>query len=199
MELTRTRTIDGLFAEYDDFAKLVSGVETTRWDAPTRCTGWQVRDVAAHVLGNITDTLDGTIGSRAPDDQARALRHHEPAAMAAALREAAARFRSGLDRLGDDAWEGESLVAGLTVGEGVLTLWYDTYVHGDDIRAALGQPPQRGPGLDAAVEYLELALKKRGQASARPASSDPLRFVLVATGRADPAELGLDEHVNIYA
>ena len=29
-------------------------------------------------------------------------------------------------------------------------------------------------------------------------TGDPLQFVLVATGRADPAPLGLDASVNIY-
>ena len=33
----------------------------------------------------------------------------------------------------------------------------------------------------------------------RVIDGDPLEFVLVATGRADPATLGLDDSVNVYA
>jgi hypothetical protein len=29
-------------------------------------------------------------------------------------------------------------------------------------------------------------------------SGDPMRFVLAASGRCDPAELGLDENVNVH-
>lgn len=77
----------------------------------------------------------------------------------------------------DDAWAGPSGVPDLTLGEGVLTLWYDTYVHADDIRVALGQESERGDGLDATIAYLakQLTAKNWG-----------------------PATLALDPDVNIY-
>jgi hypothetical protein len=37
-----------------------------------------------------------------------------------------------------------------------------------------------------------------GDGSGRRVTGDPHQFVLVATGRADPATLGLDESVNVY-
>ena len=55
-----------------------------------------------------------------------------------------------LDVIDDDAWAGPSGVPDLTLGEGVLTLWFDTYIHADDIRAAVGRDvgarrrPRRG-------------------------------------------------------
>ena len=36
-------------------------------------------------------------------------------------------------------------------------------------------------------------------AGGRTVTGDPHQFVLVATGRADPATLGLDASVNVYA
>ena len=108
------------------------------------------------------------------------------------------------------------------MGEGILTLWYDTFVHADDIRVALGRPADDGPGLRAAVVYLEAELSRRGWGPARvlfvdqgegfgavaasgggsgtPAHRVEARpFVLAATGRIDPGSIGLDETVNIYA
>jgi hypothetical protein len=38
-----------------------------------------------------------------------------------------------------------------------------------------------------------------GQANGTTVEGDPMEFVLVATGRADPARLGLGADVNIYA
>jgi len=102
-----------------------------------------------------------------------------------------------------------------SLGEGVEALWYDTYLHGQDIRAALGRPPERGPGLRPTVHHLATELAKRGWgpatldfdgieavdvgAGGKALTGDPLPFVLAATGRGDPAALGLDDSVNIYA
>src|SRR6478752_6408043 len=73
-------------------------------------------------------------------------------------------LRPLLDALDDDMWNGPSGVPDLTFGRGVLTLWYDAFVHADDIRTALGRAHVSGPGLAASVEYLagELATKGWG-------------------------------------
>ncbi|HEY9483495.1 MAG TPA: maleylpyruvate isomerase N-terminal domain-containing protein, partial [Micromonosporaceae bacterium] len=152
--------------------------------------------------------------SRTPDEQARALRHLDPTTSARDLREGAGRLRPMLAALDARTWQRPSPVPGRSVGEGVLSLWYDTFVHGDDIRAALGIPSERGPGLAAAVEWLRLSLGRRRWGPARlvldglgefpigdggpTLRGDPVCFVLVASGRADPAEFGVDERVNIY-
>jgi hypothetical protein len=112
-------------------------------------------------------------------------------------------------------WNGPSGVPDLTFGAGVHLLWYDAFVHADDIRAAIGRPSVTGPGLDASVEYLAGELESRGWGPAtlalsgqarrdiggggREVSGEPLAFVLAATGRIDPATLDLDPDVNIYA
>ena len=94
-------------------------------------------------------------------------------------------------------WNGPSGVPDLTLGEGVLTLWYDTYVHIDDIHAATGRPSASGAGLGASVAYLNAELAKRGWTG--EVTCDEFDFVLAATGRTDPAPLDLDAAVNIYA
>jgi uncharacterized protein (TIGR03083 family) len=212
--LSRTHIANGSLAEYDAFADLVEGLTEAQWNAAARCEGWQVRDVAGHVVGLAEDTAAGVPGSRNADEEAAAVRHESPAGAAARLRAAVASFRALLDVIDDDAWAGPSGVPDLTLGDGVLTLWYDTYVHGDDIRDAIGAPSDRGAGLDATVCYLAKELTTRGWgpatlvldgagrydvgAGGREINGDALQFMLVATGRADASAMGLDSSVNIY-
>jgi hypothetical protein len=120
------------------------------------------------------------------------------------------------DMFDDNAWVGPPPVdVPGTLGDAVEALWYDAYVHIDDINAALGRPSERGPGLRAAVSHLAFLLSDRkwgpatlaldgldefpvGGGGGKRVTGDPLIFVLAATGRTDPSELGLDETVNIY-
>ncbi|GAA2401319.1 hypothetical protein GCM10010191_05740 [Actinomadura vinacea] len=211
----RRETVDGLIAEYASFADLLDGLSGPQWKTGTRCTGWEVRDAAGHVFGGVADTLELTIGTRTADEQARAYRDRAPADLARDLREDAGRLRTMLERLDDAAWLRPSPVPDRSVGEGVLSLWHDTFVHADDIRAALGLPSDRGPGLEAALRWLRIELERRGWGPARLAldgldafpvgvggpelRGDPLTFLLVGTGREDPAVFGVDAGVNVYA
>ena len=70
----RHRTFGGLLDEYRSFAEFISPLNAPDWTCETRCTGWQVRDVAGHVVGQAIDTVSGAIGTRTPDQQAAALR-----------------------------------------------------------------------------------------------------------------------------
>jgi hypothetical protein len=87
-------------------------------------------------------------------------------------------------------------------------------VHADDIRTAIGRDSAGGAGLAASVEYLAGELTTRDWGPATLAfdglprhdvsggggeiSGDPLQFVLVATGRAEPGTIGLQPGVSIY-
>jgi uncharacterized protein (TIGR03083 family) len=222
MDLTRTETIDGMLAEYVAFADLIGGLGATEWATTSRCDGWGVRDVAGHVVGLCEDVVAGVPGSRDSAQEAASLRGEAPTVVAERLRAAVEQLRLLGPGLDDDAWASPSGVPDLTMGEGILTLWYDTFVHADDIRAAVGRPADDGPGLRAAVAYLEGELSRRGWGPARvlfhdqgegfgavvasgggagsPAHRVEARaFVLAATGRIDAATIGLDPDVNIYA
>ena len=212
--LSRTHLSNGALAEYDAFAELIEGLTETEWNAAARCTGWQARDVAGHVVGLAEDTAAGVPGSRNADEEAASVRHETPAGAAARLRTAVASLRALLDVIDDDAWNGPSGVPDLTLGEGVLTLWFDTYIHSDDIRAAVGRASVRGDGLDASIAYLAKQLTAKGWGPAtlaldagghqdiggggREITGDAVQFALVATGRADAATIGLDPDVSIY-
>jgi hypothetical protein len=109
----------------------------------------------------------------------------------------------------------------MTLGQAMEACWLGTYVHADDIRAAIGRPSERGPGLRASVHHAADLLTQRGWGPAmlaldgmeeipvsggaaaasepRLVTGDPLAFVLAATGRADPQPLGLHALVNVFA
>ena len=84
-----------------------------------------------------------------------------------------------------------------TLGDGVEALWYDTWLHADDIRAAIGRPSEPGESLDGGLSHVAFELRKRGQADT--VVGDPFTWVLVATGRADPSVIGDGAPINIYA
>jgi len=220
MELTRTEIIAGMLDEYRSFAGLVGSLDEAAWAKATRCDGFDVRDVAGHVIGLAEDVVAGVPGSRTAEQEAASVRDDEPAAAAARLQAAIEQLiglGAAIDT--DEVWDGPSGVPDLTMGHGVLTLWYDTFVHGDDIRCAIGLPSETGAGLRAAVTYLEKTLADRGWGpahlqfegqdadfgelvvgpAATPRQVDAFAFVMAATGRLDPRTIGLDADANIYA
>jgi uncharacterized protein (TIGR03083 family) len=210
----RDRTIAGLVGEYRSFAELVVALESPDWSRETRCTGWQVRDVAAHVVGQAVDTVSGAIGTRTPDQQAAALRGESPTALAAELRTAAESIARLATVFDDATWSASSPVAGFTLGQGIHALQHDAYLHGDDIRAAVGLPFDAGPSMQASLDFVLGALLRDPDAAADPAVAQLLAlpadhfseqtgiavhdFLRAATGRSDPARLRLPEIVNIY-
>ncbi|HEX4516313.1 MAG TPA: maleylpyruvate isomerase family mycothiol-dependent enzyme [Polyangiaceae bacterium] len=205
---------NGLLASYGSFADALDGFDDTSWRTATRCGGWEVRDVAGHVVGLANDAATGVPGSRTPDEQAAALRELPASELAAQLRGTISSLQSLMDVLDDAAWDGPSGVPDTTLAKGVHGLWWDTYAHDDDIRAALGIVPDRGPNLTASIAYLAYQLTSRGWgpatltldglppiavgAGGRAITGDPHEFMLVAAGRSDASTLGLDPTVNVY-
>jgi uncharacterized protein (TIGR03083 family) len=216
MGLGREEAIAGLLAEYEGFGDLVRSLDADQWEKPSRCAGWTAGDVARHVVGTATDVANGVVGTHTPDEEVAERKGRSPAEVADELDVALGTLRnlgSLIDN--DEAWNGPSPVPDLTMRQGILTLFYDIYVHSDDIRAAVGlRPTPGGMGLDASLEYLgeQLTQREWGPATlaldgmekmdvgagGAPVTGEAMAFVLAATGRADPGALGLDESVNIY-
>ena len=220
MTLPRDEVVAGLTDELGRFEALVRSLDDEAWERPSRCAGWRAADVAAHVTGQLADINAGRFeGLGTPEVTQRQVderRGRTPAEVADELRDASATGASTMAGLDDEAWKGPA-PAGLlpTLGDGVEALWYDAWLHADDIRAAAGLPTERSPGLRASVVHVASLLEATGWGPATLAldgveavpvgdgrgtrvTGDPHQFVLVATGRADPATLGLDETVNIY-
>jgi len=221
VSLSRTEVVAGTADELAGFEALVRSIDDAGWGSPTRCQGWSVADVCAHVVGTIADIAAGRLQELvSPDSPARQVAEragHTQHQMADEL-QAAAKVTADMAASFDDAmWAGPAPVElPETLGTAVEGIWYDAFVHSDDIRAALGRPSASGPGLRAAVSHLSDLLTQRGWGPAtltldglepfavsggggRRVTGDPLSFVLAATGRAEAAGLGLDPTVNVYA
>jgi uncharacterized protein (TIGR03083 family) len=220
MVLPRTEAVAGMLEEYQAFGELLVTLSDEDWQRPTRCQGWTVADVAAHLVGQLTDVVTGRLeGLGTPEVTVREVderRGRSPAELADEL------VQSG--KLGADlaatfdnaAWEGPIPTGGPgTLGSGIEALWADAYVHADDIRHAIGRESVRTGGLRGSVSHYAEVLGQQGWGPATLAldgleefpvgdgdgkriTGDPHEFVLVATGRADPAPFGLDETVNVY-
>jgi uncharacterized protein (TIGR03083 family) len=220
MTLSRDIALAGMASAYQDFGELIQPLTAQDWTRSTRCAGWTVADVAGHVVGQLTDVVNNRFeGLGTPDVTQRQVVERRGRSAAELADELLASAKLGQDiaaSLDEAAWEGAAPggLAG-TLGFGIEALWYDTYVHADDIRAAIGQPSRRTDGIRASLSHVAQLLTEKGWGPAtlafdgfeafpvagggRAIHGDPLAFVLAATGRADPTTIGLDGSVNVYA
>lgn len=220
MALPRHEVESGLVNELEVVESLIRPLTDAEWATPTRCEGWTVGDVAAHVIGSMADVvalrLDG-LGT--PEVTAREVAERQgrsPGELAdelAGVTKAARDLTSAFD---DDAWNGPAPGGfAFTLADGVEALWYDAYLHGDDIRAALGRPSVDGPGVRASLSHIATSLTGRGYddvtlaleghdeftvgKGGRAIRGNAIDFVKAATGRGDPAAFGVDQRLNIYS
>jgi uncharacterized protein (TIGR03083 family) len=221
MALSRTEVATGLLEELARFKALISSLSAAEWATPSRCTGWTVGDVAAHVVGGMADVAALRLqGLGTPEVTARQVaerRGRTPGELADELGAAIKATADLLTAFDDEAWN-QPAPGGFdfTLGEGVEALWHDA----DDILSAVGRPSDRGDGMKASVSHIADVLTREGWGPAVLAldglpefsvdgsagnssggsrfTGDPLAFVLAATGRADPDTAGLDESANIY-
>lgn len=220
MTLGRTVVVPGMSAEYSSFVELLRGLSDDQWETASRCEGWRVADVAAHVVGQLTDVSNLRLeGLGTPDVTQRQVderRGKSPADLADELEGAAETAAALAAAFDDDAWGAEGPQGnGSTLGFGLESLWFDTFLHADDIRAALDQPTIAGAGVVASVSHIAQVLTDQGWGPATlklegldefPVSGgagdvitgDPMSFILVSTGRAPASTIGLANTVNIY-
>jgi uncharacterized protein (TIGR03083 family) len=207
-------------AEYLGFAELLRSLSDEEWETPSRCAGWRVADVAAHVVGQLNDVtnlrLEGLGTAEVTGRQVEERRGQGPDVLADELQGAAETAGALLAAFDDDAWKAEGPQGnGTTLGFGIESLWFDTFLHADDIRSALDRPTVAGDGLLPSVSHIAQVLTDQGfgpvtlklegvdefpvsGAAGELITGDPMSFILVATGRAPASTMGLDDTVNIY-
>lgn len=220
MTLERTVVVPGTITEYGEFAGLLRSLSEAEWATPSRCAGWTVADVAGHVVGQLTDVsnlrLDGLGSPEVTKRQVEECRGRTPDELADQLDAAAKAVSAMAEAFDDEAWDAEGPQGdGTTLGSGVEALWFDTFLHADDIRSSIGRPTVIGPGIAPSISHLTQVLTDQGWGPAtvrldgtqelsvsggngRVITGDPMTFILVASGRSEPTVLGLDETVNIY-
>ncbi len=219
MTLGRTIVVEGMLEEYADFAVLLRGLTAEQWESASPCEGWTVADVAGHVVGQLTDVsqlrLEGLGTDEVTDRQVQERRGRPPAALADELDGAVATASAIAAAFDDDAWSapGPPGTPG-TLGQGLESLWFDTFLHNNDIRAAIDEPTVHGDGVLASVSHIAQVLTDQGwgpvtlrldgmeefpvSGGGPVVAGDPMTFILVSTGRASPDRIGLDDTVNIY-
>lgn len=215
MTLSRDEIATGLIDELSTFEALVRSLSPEDLLVPTRCEGWTVGDVAAHLIGTVTDVVEGRLdGLGSPEVTAREVDERRGRSAAELADELAGGIKAARDLLAvfdDAAWDAPA-PGGYegSLGRGVEAIWYDAYLHGDDILAALGRPSVGGTGLRGSVSHVAFELEKRGWGPATLKLTGvqeeeisgggeqhlgaPLPFVLEATGRAPSTRVP-----NIYA
>ena len=206
MALPRDEVCTGLIYELGQFATLIRPLTTEQWDTPTRCEGWTVGDVARHTIGSMTDVNSGRLdGLGTPEVTAREVSEravHTPTQLADECTTAIEGTTALLPMFDDAAWNGPA-GGGYngTLGDGVEALWFDVFMHADDIRSALGFPSVIGPGLRGALSHVRPFLHEFGWRGTIPHENEPdaFAFVLVATGRAEALAGADNPPVNIYA
>jgi len=159
MTLGRTVVVPGMLEEYTAFAALLRSLGTEQWETPSRCEAWTVANVAGHVVGQLSDVsqlhLEGLGTPEVTGRQVQERRGRSPGALADELDTAAETASALAAAFDDDAWSapGPPGTPG-TLGQGLESLWFDTYLHGDDIRAAIDQPTVTGEGVLASVSHI---------------------------------------------
>ena len=223
--LRREEVVLGIGQELEDFATLIRSLDASEWAQQSRCEGWTVADVAGHLAGAFADIQAGRIEGQGTAEvserQAAERRGRTAGEVADELDEVRRQTEKMLASFDDAVWGAPAPgTYDMTIGQAMLALWTGTYVHADDIRAAVGRPSQRGPGLRAGVHHVADLLTQQGwgpailaldgidevpvgpaggSTAARRITGDPLAFLLAATGRADPVPLQLDASVNVFA
>src|SRR6478672_6027390 len=61
MTLSLQEVRDGIAAEHTAFATLLRELDDDEWKRPSRCEGWTVADVAAHVSGSMAEIVAGEL------------------------------------------------------------------------------------------------------------------------------------------
>ena len=220
MTLDRATVLAGIADELRAFEELVGSLNMDSLGTPSRCAGWTVAHIAGHVVGTAVDITQGrlegqgtaAVTQRQADERAGRTAQE----LTDELANAGPVLSALLASLPEEAWEGPAPNdPDYTLGFAVESIWYDAYLHGDDIRYALGLPSARGAGLRAAVYHVAGYLEHRAWGSATLVLNgieriqiggggseiigDPLEFVLAATGRLEPSVIGLDPTIDVYA
>jgi uncharacterized protein (TIGR03083 family) len=221
MTLARSIVVPGMVAEYGAFADLLADMSPEQWESQTRCSGWRVADVAAHVVGQLSDVsalrLDGLGTPEVTARQVDERRGRTAGDLAEELRATTKTATDLVEAFDEDAFNAEGPQGnGQTLGFGLESLWFDTYLHADDILAAVGRSTTDTAGLAPSVSHISQVLTQQGWGPAtieldgldafavsggdqdRQIGGDPMQFILVATGRIDASSMDLDPTVNIY-
>lgn len=162
--------VDALEAVWVSIGRLGDSLSEAEWKQPTECPGWSVQDNLAHVvgiesviLGRPAPALSPADGPHLKNDLARsnevwvdAYRDHTGAAMLAEFRAVTGERLRGLRAsetdFGAESW---TPVGPGTVRDLLPFRVFDSWIHEQDMRRAVGKPGGwGGPGAAAALDRI---------------------------------------------
>jgi uncharacterized protein (TIGR03083 family) len=138
-----------LLTERDALLPILRRTPEAAFDRPTICTGWSVRDVLAHCGSALRRTAAGTLHRFTPQDNEVdvAERRSWP------LGEVLAELERGYDQAAPVMAAAGGTLDGVALGE---------WVHGGDLREALGAPlPYESEGVEDALVLLVERSRRR--------------------------------------
>ena len=188
-----------LLIESDALRVILDRTPVDRFDRPTICTGWSVRDVLGHCGAALTMTASGDLHDFTPEEIEQDVEERRTWPLSAVL---------------DELMDGYQACAGaIDVAGGALDgIGVGEWVHGGDVRLALNEPhPYASEGSDLAVPLLiERSVDKHrppvdvtvdgsihrfglGDEAAGSLATDVETFVRLCTGRnPDPSRYRLE-------
>jgi uncharacterized protein (TIGR03083 family) len=196
---SKDRLLGVLQREIDEMFELAA--EPARWNAPTACPGWEVRDMVGHLLAETEGYLSafdiarrgvaapepvGVAGmAKASDEAARAFRPIPRDELLTRLRDKTNQLIHEFESLSDADWSGLIVpdrymgpLPAMIIAEGLLGGYT---VHGWDVRQGLGAPHAiAGDAADLLVPFVFLLW----WATAEPVSVDsPYAIGIRTTGQ----------------
>lgn len=160
------------------FTEMLSGLDDDQWRAPSRCAGWSVRDVVAHLV-TVNSFWDASVAAGVDGEPTRMLVGFDPAASPRQFVAAMAdlgpaevlssfvatneSFLARLERLGDAEWSllAEAPPGHLPIRQVAQHALWDSWVHERDVAVPLG--------LDLVAEPDEVAACLQYAAALSPA------------------------------
>jgi uncharacterized protein (TIGR03083 family) len=176
-ENTSAALIAQLAETWDSVDLLSRGLTPEEWLLPTACPGWTVEDQVAHIVGTESmlvgdptppagDAADpaahvrNDIG-RANEQWVTALRSSDPAELLEKFHSITARRLAALRARTEAQWDEPSWtpVGQATYRRFMQIRVFDSWVHEQDMRRALGRPGHGGgPAAEQAIDEIERAL-----------------------------------------
>jgi uncharacterized protein (TIGR03083 family) len=166
-----------LRTEADALLPILRRTPAAAFDRPTVCTGWSVRDVLGHCAAALVRLAEGRLHQFTPEQNEADVAERRPWPLEGVLAELARGYSAAAPALTAASGRGD----GIALGE---------WVHGGDVREALGEPlPYASDGIEDAL----VLLVERSQARAVPPTrvSLPDRQLLLGVA-ADPGRLPAD-------
>jgi uncharacterized protein (TIGR03083 family) len=143
-------------------ATLLGFLDDEQWAAPTRCEGWSVQDVIAHLVGtnqfwafSMAAALGGEPTKflttfdpvRSPEQLVEPTRSQKPAKILESFVETTDALAGAVSGLDDDAWStlGEAPPGHVPLRAVALHALWDSWIHERDIALPLGLDPTEEP------------------------------------------------------